>query len=59
MWVIARLAPGVRLDETVPGTGLGLAVASDLARLYGGALLLGEAELGGLKAELRLPAAEG
>ena len=53
------LAPGVRLDETVPGTGLGLAVTSDLARLYGGALLLGEAALGGLRAELRLPAAEG
>ena len=55
----AVLAPGVRLDETVPGTGLGLAVTSDLARLYGGALLLGEAALGGLRAELRLPAAEG
>lgn len=55
----AVLAPGVRLDETVPGTGLGLAVTDDLARLYGGALLLAEAELGGLKAELRLPAAVG
>ena len=55
----AVLAPGVRLDETVPGTGLGLAVASDLARLYGGALLLGEAGSGGLRAELRLPTALG
>ena len=53
--------PGVRLDESVPGTGLGLAVVRDLAELYGGALRLDEAEvgLGGLRAELRLPAARG
>jgi len=52
-------APGVRLDESVSGTGLGLAVVRDLAELYGGSLRLGEAEagLGGLRAELRLPAA--
>jgi signal transduction histidine kinase len=49
-------APGVRLDESVPGTGLGLAVVRDLAELYGGTLRLGEAPLGGLRAELRLPA---
>jgi signal transduction histidine kinase len=49
----------VRLDESVPGTGLGLAVARDLAELYGGALRLGEAALGGLRAELRLPATRG
>jgi signal transduction histidine kinase len=53
----AALAPGVRLDESVPGAGLGLAVVRDLAQLYGGALELGGSDLGGLKAELRLPAA--
>jgi signal transduction histidine kinase len=53
-------APGVRLDESVPGTGLGLAVVRDLAELYGGTLRLGEAaRLGGLCAELRLPATRG
>lgn len=51
-------APGVRLDEAVPGAGLGLAIVRDLAELYGGTLRLGCAgELGGLVAELRLPAA--
>jgi signal transduction histidine kinase len=48
--------PGGRLDESVPGTGLGLTVVRDLAELYGGALPLGEAEIGGLRTELRLPA---
>lgn len=50
-------APGVRLDESVPGTGLGLAVVRDLALLYGGGLELGRAALGGVRAELRLPRA--
>lgn len=49
------LTRGVRLDEQAPGTGLGLAIVSDLARAYGGALELGEAELGGLRARLVLP----
>jgi signal transduction histidine kinase len=50
-------APGVRLDESVPGTGLGLAVARDLAELHGGGLSLETAETGGLRAVVRLPAA--
>jgi len=55
----AVLLPGVRLDESVPGTGLGLTVVRDLARLYGGDLRLTASPLGGLRAELRLPAAGG
>ena len=46
---------GQRLDETVPGSGLGLSIVADLASLYGGQLLLDSAESGGLKAILRLP----
>src|SRR3954469_4487041 len=39
---------GNRLDETKPGTGLGLSIVVDLAALYGGALTLGTAPIGGL-----------
>lgn len=47
---------GQRLDETKPGSGLGLSIVADLARLYGGSLSLDTATLGGLCARLRLPA---
>lgn len=47
---------GQRLDETKPGSGLGLSIVADLARLYGGALTLETAAIGGLCARLRLPA---
>nr|WP_246500943.1 sensor histidine kinase [Azospirillum rugosum] len=55
----AVLAPGVRLDESTPGTGLGLAVVRDVARLYGGDVRLSDSPLGGLRAELVLPVADG
>ena len=48
---------GRRLDETKPGSGLGLSIVVELAGLYGGELILGTAPLGGLRAELLLPAA--
>jgi signal transduction histidine kinase len=54
---ILAVKAGVRLDETAPGSGLGLAVAADLATLYGGGLTLEESPLGGLAAVLRLPGA--
>ncbi len=47
---------GERLDETVPGFGLGLAIVRDIAKLYGGNFELGDSELGGLEARLTLPA---
>ena len=47
-----------RLDETKPGSGLGLSIVVELAALYGGELKLGSAPTGGLRAELILPAAE-
>jgi signal transduction histidine kinase len=48
---------GQRLDESKPGSGLGLAIVVDLAALYGGELKLDNAPIGGLRAELWLPAA--
>ncbi len=48
---------GRRLDETKPGSGLGLSIVVELAGLYRGNLILGSAPIGGLRAELTLPAA--
>jgi len=48
---------GRKLDENKPGSGLGLSIVADLATLYGGKLVLGNAPIGGLRAELVLPAA--
>jgi len=47
---------GQRLDETKPGSGLGLSIVVELAALYGGSLTLGTAPEGGVRAELVLPA---
>ena len=46
---------GQRLDESKPGSGLGLSIVVDLVALYGGSLTLGNAPIGGLRAELVLP----
>jgi len=48
---------GQRLDENLPGSGLGLSIVADLAHLYGGSLRLESSEQGGLRAELLLPLA--
>lgn len=47
---------GRRLDETRPGSGLGLSIVVDLAQLYGGSFVLDDSPLGGLRARLILPA---
>src|SRR5690606_33858213 len=49
------LKRGRRLDETTPGSGLGLSIVVDLAKLYGGELALETSPLGGLRARLVLP----
>ncbi|MGH6889555.1 MAG: sensor histidine kinase [Rhizomicrobium sp.] len=49
-------ARGERLDESVPGSGLGISIVRDIAKLYGGSLMLEESRLGGLEARLALPA---
>ena len=50
------LQRGQRLDERQSGSGLGLAIVDELARLHGGTLELADADLGGLRAVLWLPA---
>ena len=50
------LKRGRRLDETKPGSGLGLSIVSETAAMYGGEIHLARAELGGLAVKLRLPA---
>lgn len=52
-----ELARGARADERVPGTGLGMAIVSDLAQLYDGSITLDASPLGGLWVRLTLPAA--
>jgi signal transduction histidine kinase len=51
------LQRGARLDETAPGSGLGLSIIDELARAYGGALELGDSSLGGLRLVTDLPRA--
>ena len=51
----AALKRGGRLDESMPGSGLGLTIVQELAALYGGKLTLGRSDLGGLAARLDLP----
>ncbi len=48
---------GVRADERTPGSGLGLSIVRELARLYGGDVRLEVSPLGGLRAVLELPLA--
>ena len=47
---------GKRLDETKPGSGLGLSIVTDLVQLYHGAFRLDRSPLGGLRAVVELPA---
>lgn len=48
---------GLRLDESKPGSGLGLSIVTDFVEMYRGHFELDASVLGGLKAILRLPAA--
>jgi signal transduction histidine kinase len=51
----AALQRGKRLDESRPGSGLGLSIVAELAAIYGGSLQLDEGPRGGLRAILTLP----
>jgi signal transduction histidine kinase len=49
------LRRGERLDESSPGSGLGLSIVDELARAYNGSIGLGASRLGGLEVEICLP----
>lgn len=51
------LKRGRRLDESKPGSGLGLSIVSETAAMYHGSVMLEDAPQGGLRAALVLPAA--
>jgi len=52
----AVMQRAVGLDETAPGSSLGLAIARDLAEHYGGPIALGASLIGGLSVTADLPA---
>lgn len=52
----AAIERGSRFDQTVEGSGIGLAIVADIAATYDGALELSRSALGGLQARLTLPA---
>jgi signal transduction histidine kinase len=49
---------GARLDESAPGSGLGLSIVDELARAYGGDVVLDSSPMNGLRVTVRLPRAE-
>lgn len=51
------LQRGYRLDESVAGQGLGLAIVADTVTAYGGEMHLEQADLGGLAVRVELPKA--
>lgn len=51
------LQRGMRLDESAPGHGIGLAVVRDIAQSYGGRVSIGSSELGGAAIEVIIPRA--
>ncbi|VAW18162.1 Sensor histidine kinase [hydrothermal vent metagenome] len=52
----AALQRGQRLDESKPGSGLGLSIVADIALMYKGTFELDDGRIGGLRTRLQLPA---
>jgi two-component system sensor histidine kinase PhoQ len=51
----ALLQRGMRLDESTPGHGIGLAVVKDIARSYGGQLSIKQSKSGGAEITVSIP----
>ena len=54
--IVEAMKRGRRLDESKPGTGLGLSIVLEIAREYGGTVQLKRGGLGGVEANVTLPA---
>jgi signal transduction histidine kinase len=54
---VDALSRGKRLDQSKPGSGLGLSIVAELVTLYGGRFSLDRATIGGLRAVVALPRA--
>jgi len=50
---------GVRLDESTPGHGIGLAIVREIAGSYGGELEIGRSQLGGAAIRVLIPPLSG
>ena len=50
------MRPGRRIGESAPGYGFGLPITRELTELYGGSFHLAPSDLGGLSAQISLPA---
>jgi two-component system sensor histidine kinase PhoQ len=51
----ALLQRGMRLDESAPGHGIGLAVVKDIAASYGGTVKISASDLGGARLTVSIP----
>jgi two-component system sensor histidine kinase PhoQ len=51
----ALLQRGMRLDESTPGHGIGLAVVKEIAHSYGGQLAIKDSKLGGAEITVSIP----
>ena len=51
----ALLQRGMRLDESTPGHGIGLAVVKDIAASYGGTLSIQQSKIGGAEITVSIP----
>ena len=52
------LERGMRLDESAPGHGIGLAIVKEIATSYGGSISIGSSELGGAKISVEVRPSE-